>query len=180
MNREILLKKLENLGFRGPVLEWLKSYLSDRTQRVSFNNCFSKEVASDNGVPQGSVLGPFLFLLYMNDLLDACRYSKPYLCADDTCLLFPKQPSCEELNKEIKSIVGWLHSNKLEINHSKSFDLISCKHNSTGHHGDFLLDFYHRFKYLGIITDSHITFEEHMEFVCRKLPKFVSILARLR
>ena len=123
VNREIPLKKLESLGFRGSVLEWFKSYLSDRTQCVLFNNSFSKEVSTENGVPEGSVLGPFLFLLYLKDLVDACRYSTPYLFADDTCLLFPKQPSCEELNKEITPIAGWLPSTKLEINHSKSFVL---------------------------------------------------------
>ena len=111
---------MENLGFRRPVLEWFKSYLSD-TQSVLMNNSFSKDVLSEDGVLQGSVLGTLVFLLYLNDLVDLCRYSPPYLFADDTCLFFPKQPSCEELNKEITSVVGWLHSNKLEMNHSKSF-----------------------------------------------------------
>ena len=87
VNRKILLKEMENLGFRGPVLEWFKSYLSGRTRRVLVNNCFSEEVSSENGVPQGSVLGPLLFLLYLNDLVNACRFSTPYLFADDNCLL---------------------------------------------------------------------------------------------
>ena len=78
-----------------------------------------EEFSSENAVPQGSVLGPFLFSLYWNDLVDACRYSTPYVFADDTCLLLQKQPICEDLKKEIKSIVGWVHSKNLEINHSK-------------------------------------------------------------
>ena len=110
MSRAVLLQKSENLHFRVPELEWLKPYLSGRTQCVLWKNIFSNEVSLENGVPQGSVLGPFVFLIYLNGLMYACRCSTRDLLADDTWLIFTKKQSGEELNKQITSIVRWLHS----------------------------------------------------------------------
>ena len=86
VSHEILLRKLERYGIRGPVLSWFNSYLSGRTQCVRIDSTLSSERAVSCGVPQGSVLGPLLFLLYINDLPSISENVHFTLFADDTTL----------------------------------------------------------------------------------------------
>ena len=88
VNHAILLSKLEHYGVRGCALEWFRSYQSDRNQYVSVNGSNSKLLSITCGVPQGSVLGPLLFLIYINDLPNASQKLKFYLFADDTNIYF--------------------------------------------------------------------------------------------
>ena len=87
VNHEVLLKKLENYGFRGVINDWFRSYLSDRKQKVVINGFESKRKTMYHGVPQGSVLGPILFLIYINDLHRRIKHCTTYHFADDTNLL---------------------------------------------------------------------------------------------
>ena len=150
---------------------------------VFYEIAIFKKVALKNGVPQIWSLGPSFSLLYLNALMDSCRYFTPYLFADDTCLLFPTKPSCEEPNKEITSIVRWLHSNKLEINHSKSFFLNFIEQkNITRHRADCLLNNCHCFKCLGltVLYWLSLNIRRAQWFCFQKMSKFFSILALLR
>ena len=88
VDHDILLKKLDVYGIRGCLHDWLKSYLSDRTQTTCINNYISKKATISYGVPQGSVLGPLLFLLYINDICMASKVIKFHLFADDTNIIF--------------------------------------------------------------------------------------------
>jgi retron-type reverse transcriptase len=86
VNHDILLNKLSHYGIRGTTLDWFKSYLSSRTQKSFVNNTYSDAYRISTGVPQGSVLGPILFLIYVNDIAESVHNGKIRLFADDTNL----------------------------------------------------------------------------------------------
>jgi ribonucleases P/MRP protein subunit RPP40 len=88
VNIEILLEKLAALGILGDDLHWFKSYVTDRTQYTDVNGYRSNRVTTKNGVPQRSVLGPILFLLYINSIKSIALKGVPYLYADDIAILY--------------------------------------------------------------------------------------------
>ena len=111
VNHDILLLKLEHYGIRGVAYSWFKSYLSDRKQFVSLNGVESNLKNISCGVPQGSVLGPLLFLLYINDLPNISSKLKFFLFADDTNIYFESKnlKNIEKIiNFELKKFYEWL------------------------------------------------------------------------
>ena len=130
VEHDILLSKLEHYGIRGLANEWFKSYLSNRKQYVSINGYDSNLADVKFGVPQGSVLGPLLFLIYINDLNQALKFCKVHHFADDTNLIhFSK--SVNRLNKHVnldfKNLTYWLNANKISLNVKKT-ELVIFKH----------------------------------------------------
>jgi NADPH-dependent 7-cyano-7-deazaguanine reductase QueF len=91
VNRVLLLKKMQAIGIGGNVLSWFDSYLSNRFQKVNFRGSYSKCLKVNNGVPQGTTLGPLLFLLYYNDVVNFVKHCHCKLFADDTCYLLVAQ-----------------------------------------------------------------------------------------
>jgi len=121
VDRNILLKKLEWYGVKGVVLRWFKSYLENRTQRIKFNGMLSDPIAVRLGVPQGSILGPLLFLLYINDLVKViCDNCEIRLFADDALIYvtrYSRQKINESLNEQMKKIEAReLNINRLQLN----------------------------------------------------------------
>ena len=111
LNHEILLQKLNKYGIRGLALSWVENYLSNRQQYVMFNQHVSKTENISCGVPQGSILGPLLFLLYINDLPKCSPTSHFIIFADDTNIVFShSDPKCLEImiNKELVKIANWV------------------------------------------------------------------------
>ena len=123
IDHDILLYKLEHYGFRGIVLEWFKNYLSNRKQYVSYNSCDSELKDIVCGVPQGSILGPLLFILYVNDITNTSDVLEFILFADDTTILY-SHPNIENqinrINEELKEVSNWFKANKLSVNASKT------------------------------------------------------------
>ena len=130
MEHDILLAKLEHYGIRGLANEWFRSYLSNRKQYVSINGHESSLASVLYGVPQGSVLGPLLFLIYINDLNQAIKFCKVHHFADDTNLLHFNK-SVAKLNKlvnlDMKNLTVWLNANKISLNVDKT-ELVIFKH----------------------------------------------------
>ena len=116
IDHKILLNKLEHYGFRGVVLEWFKNYLSNRTHYVSYNNCKSSLRDIVCGVPKGSILGPLLFILYVNDITFTSNVLDFILFADDTTILYPHKDINSQVNvvnEELKEVSNWFKSKQI-------------------------------------------------------------------
>ena len=123
VNHDILIKKLDYYGIRGISNSWFKSYLSNRSQRVKFKDCTSENQKITCGVPQGSILGPLLFLIYINDMHTAIKNSSTFHFADDTYLKYSS--TCENnlrknMNEDLSFLFQWLCANRLSLNVAKT------------------------------------------------------------
>ena len=130
VNYDILLSKLKNYGFRGVVNDWFKSYLIGRRQYTTVNGYISDSHRTLCGVPQGSVLGPLLFLLYINDLYKSSNKLQFYLFADDTSLTYANRDLKKletEINEELFKVFLWLDVNKLTLNIKKISSFVHAK-----------------------------------------------------
>ena len=189
VNHEILLEKLKHYGIRGITNEWFKSYLTNRRQYVSIYGYDSDVKVLSHGVPQGSVLGPLLFLLYINDLHFAIKHSNVYHFADDTNLLHINESfkkTQKFLNIDLKYLHKWLLANKISLNSNKTEliffhkpktkipNKIKIKLNGT------ILKHTHAIKYLGVYLDETLSGEQHCIQLTKKLARANGMLAKAR
>ncbi len=189
VNHQILLTKLEHYGVRGPLLKWFESYLTDRKQYVFLNGVCSDTLLMTCGVPQGSVLGPLLFLLYINDLPSISDKLKFFLFADDTNIYYESDDlkSLERnVNEELKSLSLWLNLNRLALNVSKTNFVIfrstkmPINHNVTLILNRKAIGQKDHVKYLGVLIDQHLTWKHQVNNVSKKISRGVGIIAKLR
>ena len=181
---------LEHYGVRGVSNEWFRSYLTGRKQFVTINGTDSKTISVNIGVPQGSVLGPLLFLVYMNDLHAAIKNSTVHHFADDTNLLitdFSIKKINKLLNSDLKSLCNWLKSNKISLNVAKT-ELIVFRHPNKQINMDWIklkidgkkLQPSPHVKYLGVYIDQHLSFKHHINDLSTKLRRANGILSKIR
>ena len=185
VNHDILLAKLEFYGVRGIALQWLKSYLSGRSQFVQYNGYKSSLKYVECGVSQGSILGPLLFLLYINDLCNVSKVLDFILFADDTNIFFShKDPIflVELVNTELQKLSCWFQANKLSINVKKSnYILFKTSQNRQKLDLDFSIndtkiDRVTETLFLGVIIDECLTWKPHLQNLTRKISKSLGII----
>jgi hypothetical protein len=185
LSHHILLDKLYSYGFRGTAYLWFSSYLSERYQYVNINNSASSLKLNAYGIPQGSILGPILFLLYINDLPNVSNIVRFILFADDTTCLIPccrNNNNTLLFNNECNLISCWFQFNRLVLNLKKCkcvyFSL--CNHNSLNI-PDILLNNHaiecvNSVKFLGCYVDHRMDWHDHINYVSMCLSKGIAMI----
>ena len=184
----ILLKKLYAIGIRGNVHKWFESYLNNRSQYVVYNNAKSTVKTITHGVPQGSILGPLLFLLYINDFSRASDLLFSIIFADDTSVFL--HGTCYDklidiLNNELRKISLWLKANKLTINTNKTHYMVFHRGKIKNEKKPVTLDETeiepkNNTKFLGIIIDNNLKWNDHISYITNKISKSIGIFYKAR
>ena len=186
VNHKILLDKLNAYGVRGSILSWFKSYLTDRKLFVSIGDSTSGTNTVNIGLPQGSVAGPLLFLLYINDMSSACSHMKCVHYADDTTAFLSGVDATDLvdcMNYELGCLDQWLMANRLSLNVGKTKFMMTTNRNISSE-----LDLRIRgvrlkqvdsYEILGVIVDHKLNFVEHMDVLCKKLARSAGAMYRI-
>ena len=188
VNHNILIAKLDHYGIRGVANSWFASYLKNRSQFVSILGYESMTKLIDHGVPQGSVLGPLLFLIYINDLHCAVKSSKVYHFADDTNLLNigtdPKKME-KAINTDLKILYNWLLANKISLNCDKTEVIFFHKPGTKTPNMKLKINGKRiiaskNIKYLGMFLDENLNGGYHCENLTKKLKRANGMLTKAR
>jgi len=186
INHEILLAKLKMLHFSSHHVKLIKNNLANCQQSTIINNTYSDFIHITCGVPRGSILGPTLLLIYINDLPDVTKHLDPILFADYTNLFFESKNllnSMDIINCELKKIETWCNKNKLTENIGKtSYMIIKTAKNKQDLNG-FALEMFNKklaevksTTFLGIIIDSHLFWQQHCSKLCQNLRPLVGLI----
>ena len=178
-------------SIQGVASDWFKSYLSNRKQKCSVNGFLSHDQTLLCGVPQGTILGPLLFSIYINDLPNCLAHSKPRMYADDTHLSFATDNVLDieqNLNQDPESVNEWLIANKLTLNQSKTeFTLIGSRQRIRTFHsspsleiGGMPINQVSHTKYIGVYLDENLTWNEHINRLSKKIASGICALKRIR
>ena len=188
---ESLLTKLKFMGMDNSTLKWFKSDLSGRQHNSFVSGILSDEQSITCGELQGSILGPLLFLVYINDLTTSLEFSTGRMYADDTNITFASNNLIDlerEMNKDLRNIATWLTANKLTLNILKSeYMLISSRQRIATFGGNFKLEcngmslsMVVKTKCLGLRIDKHLTWDSHVESITKKVVSALVMLKRIK
>ena len=186
---DILVDKLQHYGIRGCVRDWFKSYLTGRSQFTFYKNSRSVIKPIHLSVPQGSILGPILFLLYINDMCNATTALNTIQFADDSTLyMIGDNPTdlINRANQELPAFAKWCLANRLTINITKTFYMLftntSTKYQPLPRLAILDKDITQvaKTKFLGITFDNNLTFKYHISNLCLKLSRSAALLLKIK
>ena len=192
VNHNILLQKLDKIGIRGRLLDWIRNYLADRYQSTIANSTISNEQLIKCGVPQGSVLGPLLFLIYINDISKIITNSQVSLYADDTVLYLSHtdiESAIALLQSDLDKLQTWCDSNKLTINCKKTkfclYGMRSLVRKAKMQDiqlslNNQILEQVCSYKYLGLILDEHLNYNKHIKEMNKLISHKLYLLSKIR
>ena len=188
VDRTLLLQKLHLYGCDEKVIAWFKSYFSERYQQTRFGIAISDLLPILIGISQGSVLSCALFIIFINDIVNVLQYSKIKLFADDTLIYITCKPNelsstIDLLNEDLSCINKWLCYSKLSLNVSKSKAMLITNNKSISMPKAIVLnnqeiEVVSDIKYLGVIVDSHLTFDSHFDYILKKLNSKFYVMKR--
>ena len=188
LDHTILISKLQHYGITGAALQLLVSYLSNRKQFVQYGDLLSQKTDILMGVPQGSILGPLLFIIYINDMVHSSELFKFINFADDTTLitnLNNEDMRNESLNYELANFHNYLKANKLSLNVNKTKAMVFHMPQKRIQlplikiAGEDIA-FVDNFNFLGIIINKHLNWTSHVDMLSAKLSKTIGILNTLK
>ena len=193
IDHNILLYKMEYYGFRGVVHQWFKSYLDNRKQYVYINSIKSNNQNILCGVPQGSILGPLLFILYVNDITKTSDILNFLLFADDTTILYSHSDIVSKIpliNTELLEVSNWFKANKLSVNASKTnYMLMGTSHMTNSpsllNANNIILDDSElsrvkTTKFLGLAIDENLTWKKHIDGVTKKISCNIGVMNKIK
>lgn len=194
VNHHVLLNKLQNIGVREKSLRWFENNLDNRMQSVSVNGSLSDPLPVSLGVPQGSALGPLLFIIFINDLPTNINNSKTVMFADDTAIFYASKDLNEinlKLQEDLTNLSSWFDMNDLIVNTKKTKTMVfgsakrlSNTSSSTSNCPLSLkqsnLEKTPSMKYLGVTLDPSLNWNDHIDNLCSKISKRLGLLSRLR
>ena len=191
VDHEIVVGKLSSYGIAGTSLAWFKSYLADRQQKCHVNGELSSPKTLRCGVPQGSILGPLLFKMYINDLPNSLRTSTPRMYADDTNLTTTGK-SLKDIvnatNTELSNVNSWLLANMLSLNKTKTEQMFigsddnvkKIRNVSYAHIGNKSIERVFSEKSVGVLVDERLSWSSHVDYIAKKISSGIGGLRQIR
>ena len=186
-----LLSKLSLYGFTRETLDWFKSYLTDRQQQTSVNGLLSSPAHVKCGVPQGSILGPLLFLIYINDFPCCLKYSTPRIFADDSSITTTGKSIKEIVQSascDLHNVKEWLLANKLSLNVTKTEHMFIGSDDNLRkirdvphlHLGDTTMKRLHSSKSVGVYIDERLSWDAHIDYISKRVSSAIGGLRQVR